>query len=86
MSHLSGVFYSKKDSEGNCSLVVKFQTLAPGKWNHYGHLEMIHLKMEYSFVAGPERVEEDDQQDPNGIGTPVLYLRYFRLCLEISLG
>lgn len=35
---------------------------------------------------GLERVDEDDQPDSHGIGTPVLCLRYFRLCLEVSLG
>lgn len=37
-------------------------------------------------LVGLEQVEEDDQPDSSGIGTPVLCLRYRRLCLEVSVG
>lgn len=47
LSHTSLEFST--ESERNPSLAVEFQALAPGRWNHFGHLlKMIHLKVEYS--------------------------------------
>lgn len=53
--------------------MMEFQSIVPAKWNHFGHLLKDRCTLTWSILslAGLEGVEEDDQPDSHGIGTPL---------------